>query len=54
MGRLFHDLVFVSLPSEYFDYMYFAFAALVFGTLVLCPPRRPAWLRLKRPLPAAV
>ena len=54
MGRLFHDLIFVSLPSEYFDYLYFGFAALVLGTLVLCPPRRPTWLRLRRPLPAVV
>jgi hypothetical protein len=39
MGRLFHDLIFVSLPSRYFDWMYFGFAALVLATFVLCPPR---------------
>jgi hypothetical protein len=54
MGRLFHDLVFVSLPSHYFDYIYFGFAALVLATFIFCLPRRPAWLRLRRPLPTVV
>ncbi len=48
MGRLFHDLIFVSLPSHYFDWMYFGFAALVLGTFVFCLPHRPQWLRIGR------
>jgi hypothetical protein len=54
MGRLFHDLIFVSLPNHYFDWMYFGFAALVFATFVFCPPRRPEWLRFSRRIPTAV
>ena len=44
MGRLFHDLLFLPLPAQYFTWMHVGFAALVVGTFVLCPPRRPAWL----------
>lgn len=54
MGRLFHDLIFLPLPAEYFTWIHVGFAALVLGTFVFCPPRWPSWLRVGRPLPTAV
>jgi Protein of Unknown function (DUF2784) len=49
MGRLFHDLVFLDLPTKYFTWMHVGFAVLVAGTFVLVLPRRPAWMRCRRP-----
>ena len=48
MGRLFHDLIFLDLPSHYFFWMHVGFAVLVIGTFLLIPPRRPQWMR-RRP-----
>lgn len=42
MGRLFHDLLYLPLPPWAFTWLHVGFAALVLGTFVLCPPRRPA------------
>jgi Protein of Unknown function (DUF2784) len=54
MGRLFHDLIFLNLPAEYFTWMHVGFAVLVAVTFLLVLPRRPSWLRWRRPqsLPA--
>ena len=49
MGRLFQDLIFVPLPSWAFAWIHVGFAALVLGTFVLFPPRRPDWLRFNGP-----
>ena len=48
MGRLFHDLIFLDLPSKYFTIMHVGFAALVIGTIFVISPRRPAWLLFSR------
>ncbi len=48
MGRLFHDVIFLNLPSEYFTWMHVGFAVLVAGTFLLVLPRRPAWLCWRR------
>jgi hypothetical protein len=42
VGRLAHDLLFVDVPQATLNVIYIAFAALVVGTLIGCPPRRRA------------
>jgi Protein of Unknown function (DUF2784) len=49
MGRLFHDLIFLNLPSHYFTWMHVGFAVVVIGTFLLFPPRLPNWMRPRRP-----
>lgn len=51
MGRLFHDLIFLNLPSKYFTWMHVGFAMLVVGTFLLIRPRLPNWLRPRRSEP---
>jgi hypothetical protein len=49
MGRLFHSVIFLDLPSAYFTWMHVGFAVLVATTFVLVLPRRPDWMRPRRP-----
>ena len=40
VGRLLHDLIFVSWPTWVVNCLHIAFALVVLGTFVLAPPRR--------------
>lgn len=51
MGRLFHDIIFLNgVPEWGFDLMHIGMCALVLGTFVCFPPRRPSWLRRAGPV----
>ena len=56
MGRMLHDIIFLNnVPEWGFDLMHIGTCALVLGTFVLFPPRRPRWLGRSVPVvsPAA-
>lgn len=52
MGRFLHDLLFVTWSDNVVMWLHIGCAAIVLLTLVLFPPRRPKWLRLKPLAPA--
>jgi len=45
LGRFAHDVLFYDAPEWVFTACYCIFGAIVLATLILAPPRRPAWLR---------
>ncbi len=46
IGRLSHNVLFFDFPPQYFLVGYCLFGAVVLATLILVPPRMPAFLRL--------
>lgn len=44
LGRLLHSLIFFDFEPWVFGAIYYSTLAVVAATLILCPPRRPAFL----------